>query len=377
VGRAKKKTPESGKGTVLGGAIGSELYRHVIDSLTSGVIALDKDGIIITANRAACVHLNADAATLRPGKRLETIPYAEQFVDVMRHMISTREPMTRHEIMLTQEDGSRKEIGLSASLLGGKDEFAGVIFLFTDMTERRRLERTAELNRQLASIGELTAGVVHELRSPLTVLSGTTQLLLRKLDSNDPCRRLAENMYRETLKLEKLISQFLGFAKPFELEVALCRPESVAARAVELCGLRAQNKGVALHQSCAPDLPEIQADADKAAQALANILNNAIDAVSEGGETALRVYRDGDVIVFEISDNGPGIHLGPDEDLFTPFLTKKKDGTGLGLAIVHRIVIAHRGSVSYSNRIEGGAQFDVRLPIERAAPTNAVGGGTD
>ena len=67
----------------------------------------------------------------------------------------------------------------------------------------------------------------------------------------------------------------------------------------------------------------------------------------------------------------------PDEDLFTPFLTKKKDGTGLGLAIVHRIVIAHRGSVSYSNRIEGGAQFDVRLPIERAAPTNAVGGGTD
>jgi len=197
------------------------LYRQIIDSLTSGVLVLDMDGVVMTANHGACAHLGLDAGALQPGARLDGVPNAAPFVDVLRHMIVSRESMTRHEIGLRRPDGARKEVGLSASVLRDARGDVGVVFLFADITERRRLERTAELNRQLASIGELTAGVVHELRSPLSVLSGSAQLLLRKLDAEDARRPLAEGIEREALKLEKLIAQFLGFARPFELEIAV------------------------------------------------------------------------------------------------------------------------------------------------------------
>lgn len=346
----------------------TEFYRHIMDGLTSGVIVLDTDAVIITANRAACRHLDLDGEALQPGTRLDSIPHGERFVDVMRHMIAGGEPIVRHEIAFTRSDGAKREIGLSASLLNGKADATSVIFLFTDMTERRRLERVAELNRQLAAIGELTAGVVHELRSPLSVLGGTAELLLRKLAGDDPRRSLVESINREAAKLEKLIAQFLGFAKPFELDRVPCRPEQVVERALELCKPRAYRKNVRISAFYGQDLPQIEADADKASQALANVVNNAIDAVPEKeGEVAVRALRDGESVVFEVTDNGPGIQLNPGEDLFTPFLTKKRDGTGLGLAIVHRIVAAHQGSVSYGNRIEGGAEFDLRFPIQGSA----------
>lgn len=342
--------------------------QQIINSLTSGVIAVDADGAVVTANRTACEHLHTKGDELHPGVRLDDLPFLGPMVEVFHEVSETREPLLRKEIALELPDGERKEIGLSASLLEGPDPFNGVIFLFIDMTERRRLERAAELNRQLAALGELTAGVVHELRNPVSVISGMAELLMRKLKDDDG-RKTADAIFREAAHIERSISQFLGFARPFQLSPAKCHPRKIGERAFLLCQRRAEAKSVELSLACDNDVPEMSADIERVAQALANIVNNAVDAVARGGSVALHISSDPDEsgdgeIVFEITDNGPGIHLEKGENLFTPFFTKKEAGTGLGLTIVHRTVAAHRGSVRYGNRLEGGARFVVCLPID-------------
>lgn len=347
----------------------TEQYEQIIDSLSSGVIAFDPDGVIIMVNPAARENLGITYPQLRKGMHLDDLQLPEPFVEVLRGVMAAHKPLSRREIIVSQPDGSRKEIGLSASLLKGPQTFNGAVFLFVDMTERRTLERAAEHNSRLAQIGELTAGVVHEMRNPLTVMSGTAELLQRKTPPDDARRKAVDTILLEAKSLEKLIAQFLGFAKPSDLETTSCLPEAIAERAYGLCLPRARKKNVKLDIGAAAELPEMRADFGKLAQAIVNVLNNAIDAVPQDGHVTLHTRRENSVIVFEITDNGPGIHLRPEEDIFKPFFSKKESGTalGLGLAIVHRMVTAHGGSASYANREEGGVRFSLRIPIEQGA----------
>jgi signal transduction histidine kinase len=211
----------------------------------------------------------------------------------------------------------------------------------------------------------LTTGVVHELRNPLQVISGMAELLQRKIKPNDPRSRNVQAIVNETKGLERLISQFLGFAKPFQLETAPCRAETIVERTFALCEPRAEAKRVTLAKEIAEAPPDMEADANMLVQVIVNIVNNAIDAVSHGGQVTVAARHDGPDMVFDVTDNGPGIHLKPGEDLFKPFFSKKEGGTGLGLAICHRIVTAHAGSITYGNREEGGASFAVRIPTQR------------
>lgn len=347
-------------------AAGPQYIEQIINSLTSGVVALDADGVVVIANAAAAAHLHVEASRLAPGCRFDALPHVRPFLDIIQEVRDFGRAVQRREIILDFPDGERKEIGLTASPLEGPEAFNGVIFLFVDMTERRRLERAAELNQQLATIGELTAGVVHELRNPVSVIRGMAELLLRKLVDED-LQATARLIFDEAIHLERSIAQFLGFARPFELELAWCNADEVAERALQLCRRRAEDKGVELVYRPEGELPDLRVDPGRLAQALANLLTNAVDAVDAGGYAGLIARQDGNEMVYEVVDNGPGLHLGPGEDPFQPFFTGKEDGTGLGLAIVHRIVTAHHGSVSCGDRPTGGAKFEVRIPLDSGA----------
>ncbi len=345
----------------------SDYFRLVLNSLLSGVLAVDKDGTILAANDAARRHLQLDSEVLAAGNQLTDLPISEPFLRLFEQAVHGGRSLAREEFVVPGSDGKDREIGVSVSLLEGLDGVNGAIFLFTDMTERRRIEREAALNRQLASIGELTAGVVHELRNPLSVISGMCELLLRRLEADHPGRKSAEAIGEETTKLQKLVAQFLGFARPFEVEPAWCHPQDILERVVKLCRRQADENGASIEVDYGPDLPKIHADLDKAAQAVANLVNNAVDAVGKGGRVHVGARSTGRSVVFRVRDNGPGVQCDPDENLFSPFVSKKEGGTGLGLAIVHRIVTAHGGAVSYRNLDEGGACFEVALPIEKGS----------
>jgi len=336
-------------------------YEQIIASLTSGVIAVDRDGKVITVNAAACAHLGIPASQLHPGVQFDTLEGVQQFADVIREMRETPHAVSRREIAL-ETSGMPKIIGMTASRLKGPELFNGVAFLFIDLSEVRKLERAAELNRQLAQIGELTAGVVHELRNPLSVISGMAELLVRQLSGEEALARRAQAIVEESARLEKLISQFLSFAKPFEIEKRRCAPEELLDRAVQLCARLAREKNVTLDMRCDSELAYLDADRTKVPQALANVIRNAVEAVSAGGLVTVYGAADRGEVVFRVEDNGPGIHLQEGDNLFSPFFSKKEEGTGLGLSIVHRIISAHGGKVLYGNRTAGGAWFELRLP---------------
>lgn len=348
--------------------LGASLTEQIVRGLTSGVIAVDAQDRIVTVNPAASRHLNIDLSKIESGQYFESIDELRPFLDILNELRDTLLPLSRREVYIGNRESGKKEIGVSVSLLEGPEDYNGAIFLFTDMTERRRLERAASANAQLAALGELAAGVVHELRNPLAIISGRAELLLRKIGDDDSSRDSVEAILSEVGSLTKSIAQFLGFAKPFELIPEACTPGDVLSRAVDLCEEHAREEGVELVAEVDDNLDEMFVDKARNAEVLANIIDNAIDAVDEGGRVRAHTYQESMETVFIIEDDGPGIHLQPGEDLFSPFFTKRRDGTGLGLAIVNRIVRAQGGAVTYSNQEAGGTRFEVRMPTVHGRP---------
>lgn len=340
----------------------SYLHEQIIEGLTSGIIGVDADGVIVAANTAAGKFLNVDADNSLIGGKLIELRAAAPIAEVMVEVLATGRAISRRVVQLEIGNGSVREIGLSASPLGGSDSPTGVALLFTDMTERRELERIEKLNNQLITLGELTAGVVHELRNPVSVISGMAELLMRGMDENAQGYTAAKTILNEAAQIEESIAQFLGMAKPFNMTPGKCSPDEAALRAIQLCQRNSSEKGVEVVYSPQESLPVLYADAERISQALGNLLTNAIDAVDRGGRVTLTVREDTQQIVFEVSDNGPGIDLAPGEDVFKPFFTTKEGGTGLGLPIVKRIVSAHGGAVTYENTEDGGARFILRIP---------------
>ena len=281
-------------------------------------------------------------------------------------MMEDGKPIIRREMLLPSEQGERV-VGLTASLLHQPDGFRGVIMLFADLTEVRRLEREAAINRQLAEIGELTAGVVHELRNPLAAISGLTELIARSNQDPEAVQRRAKTIMREVDELNHLVDQFLGFAKPFEPNLYPCDAKMIVDRALSLSRPLADARQVRLEARWEGAAPALKVDMQLLTHALSNLLGNAVEFSPAGASVVLRGWQDEKTVFFQVQDTGPGLALKPGEDPFKPFFSRRENGTGLGLAIVQRTVAAHGGRVAGWNGEEGGAVFEIQLPLDEQA----------
>lgn len=347
--------------------VGTSIADQIINGLTSGVLAIGPRDEILAANEAASRHLSLPPDALMQGTSVSSIESMAPLLDMVRTVAATRQPIVRQEVMFRPNRNELRELGLSIALLEGPADYNGVIILFTDMTERRKLERAASVNRQLASLGELAAGVVHQLRNPLTIISGRAQMLARKLKSDPSAKESLDAIRDECARMSDSISRFLAFAKPFEMKPGPTSAEAIVNRALDLNRKKAEERGVRVDARYGEDLAGMWIDQLRLAEALSNVIDNAIDAIGAAGEVTVVVGQEEDLTAFEVLDSGPGIHVAPGEDILSPFLTKKHDGTGLGLSVVQRIVSAQNGTVTYGNRPEGGAWFRITVPTEQRA----------
>lgn len=346
---------------------GTSIADQIINGLSSGVIAVGPRDEVLAANSAACRHLSVPPDSLRPGTPLASIESMQPLLEIVHAVARSRQPVARQEVMFRPNRSELRELGLSIALLDGPAEYNGVILLFTDMTERRKLERAASVNRQLASLGELAAGVVHQLRNPLTIISGRAQILARKLKADPSAKDSLDAIRDECARMSDSVSRFLAFARPFEMKPGAASAEAIVERAFDLNRQKADAAGVELKAQLPPELSRMWVDPLRLAEAVSNVIDNAIDAVQSNGTVEVAVSQEDGTTTFEVRDTGPGIHLEPGEDLLSPFLTKKHDGTGLGLSVVQRIVSAQNGTVTYGNRPEGGAWFRIEVPTEQRA----------
>ena len=251
--------------------------------------------------------------------------------------------------------------------------------------ELRRAEAEARRAERLAALGQLSAGLAHEIRNPLGVIKGSAEMLSQKVAGSQPLvAELAGYISSEVNRLNALVVRFLDFARPSKLET---RPEHISEivdHALESAAASFPNAKVKIERQYAPGLPEIQVDRQLCEQVFVNLITNALQAM-EGQAGSLKGTPDGTLngmlrlsIAPEVSNGGPGVCVtvedsGPGvppelrEQIFNPFFTSKKDGVGLGLSIVAKIVDDHRGTIRLDSDTTKGARFRVFFP--QAAPS--------
>jgi len=335
-------------------AIAIEGYNeNILQSVPSGVISFDQEMRITKVNLAAEKIL---------GVRVENI-IGEYHIDVLNKPIidflNDRKVIERGEVAYTTPSGKRIWLGLTLSPLKDRDGMIiGQILVFTDLTHLKAVESQIKLRDKLSSLGEISAGIAHELRNPMGVIAGYTKLLSKKADNS--LKPTVEAISREIVVMDRIISDFLSFAKPAELNITRSNLKAI----IENCVTSVAGKRTDLSLNIDINaLPALKGDDVLLRQAFINLIQNAVDAMPQGGNLNIKASPStGDFMDILISDTGHGISEDIKDKIFLPFFTTKEQGTGLGLAIVHKIVVSHGGSISVDSS-EKGTTFSIRLPL--------------
>jgi two-component system sensor histidine kinase PilS (NtrC family) len=345
-----------------------EIHRRIVDNVPSGLLSVGRDGAIVSYNREA-ERITGLAAAQVVGRPLASVFPALGGRASLSELAGTPGPerVSRMELAFERPDGQRRLLGMSAALLhadGGDPQ--GAIVIFQDLTRIAEMEEQLRRSERLGAVGQLAAGLAHEIRNPLASLSGAVELLSADLRADDAhSLRLAEIVRCETARLNRLVTDFLTYARPGPGEL---EPVNVADLAAELAELWApeQNEGVELRLDVDPR-SVARANPDQLRQVLWNLLRNAAEAQPADGVvrvTARTAPGDERWVEVTVADRGVGIPIEDQERVFEPFYTTKPKGTGLGLATVHRIVEAHGGRLSLTSRPGEGTM--VRLLLRAA-----------
>jgi signal transduction histidine kinase len=244
-------------------------------------------------------------------------------------------------------------------------------------TEARvRIQSGLQRADKLITIGQLSAGLAHEIGSPLQVLSGRARLLVDHAGDPGTVHRNAMVLVSQADRIAGIVDQLLKHARQRPMAMGAIDLVSLARTVADFLALEARRRGITLHLSHGPDIPPLTGDGDRLQQVVLNLLTNAFRATPRGGQVTMSIEgsRDSGVVRLRVTDTGPGVAVEIHSRLFEPFFTTRaaEGGTGLGLAVVKAIVTDHGGSVSFSSRPGGGASFWVELPVPgavRAATT--------
>ncbi|UJX40482.1 PAS domain-containing protein [Desulfovibrio sp. JY] len=241
----------------------------------------------------------------------------------------------------------------------------GSLVVLRDLREMRRLEAEIRRREKLAAVGNLAAGVAHEIRNPLSSIRGYAAYFGAKFAPGSEDRQAAEVMVREVDRLNRVISELIEFARPSDIKRRPVRLADLASHAARLTLPDATARGVSVDISGAADGPEVTADPDRLTQALLNLCLNAIQAMQPGGVMTLAAGTAPDGRAFlSVADTGGGIDDTERDRIFDPYYTTKPHGTGLGLPIAHKIVAAHGGEIVLAARPDGGTVATVYLPSD-------------
>ena len=337
-----------------------QLSSEIVASLTSGLIVADLKGALQIVNPAArrILKLPESTAPLSDAT-LDEVPALR---DVINEALRSKAPILRRTLTLDRPDGPM-HLGVTVSPLGGETAGRGAICLFTDLTSVVALEEQLRLKDALAQLGELTAGLAHEFRNGLATIHGYGRLLDPEV-LPPPQRPYVEGIREETQALGEIVTNFLRFARPEPLMLAPVDLRSVVESAAEDApSARIRMSG---------ELGRVDADEVLLRQAFSNLFRNSVEACTAANR-APEIRVDGRIdsadstVAVAVADNGPGIQADALPRLFQPFFTTRPGGSGLGLAIVQKVVVSHNGRISAGNSPEGGAVFQVTLPLSSAA----------
>jgi signal transduction histidine kinase len=231
--------------------------------------------------------------------------------------------------------------------------------------ERMRLKEQLSRVERMSALGEMAAGISHEIRNPLGIIRSSAELLKKKLAKIDPANALPDIIVEEASRLNNIITDFINFARPRSPKRSPCRVEEVIERTLAFLAAQIEERGYAIEKTYQHPLPEIMGDVPMLHQSFLNLFINAMQAMPDGGRIGVGLRSEGDKVRIEIEDAGQGVPADLLTKIWDPFFTTKDKGTGLGLGIVKNIVEAHGGSIGITNREEQGARVTIELPVRK------------
>jgi two-component system, sporulation sensor kinase E len=338
--------------------------QSILRSTTSGVMTFGPDGSVATANFAAERMLGMTETEMVP--RPVTSLFSDDGglgADVGK-VVAGRTPRTMRELTLVTRNG--KTIHAQASVSRMRDVRGGTIgavLTLEDISEVKVLTEQLMRADRLAAMGELTAGVAHEVRNPLGIIRASVQLLEDSKGDADRIREASGVIKQEIDRLDKVIKALLDFGRPSQPTLRRVDVNEVLSEVVLFTRKFASRGGVEIVEEFGAPLPRVEADPDQVKQIAVNLISNAVQAMEETGGTVTVSTRAADGYVqLVFTDDGPGMRPEMLGRLFDPFYSTRDQGTGLGLTIVHRIVDEHDGHIEVESEPGRGTTFTVSLP---------------
>lgn len=337
------------------------LHQDIVRSLSSGLITTTPDGVVLTANQAAAEILRTTPARLA-GRRLETI------MPGLAALTSPSGELRRGDLTVPTNDVDLV-VGVTVSPLRDvRDQVVGRVINFQDLTELKRLEQHARRAERMATVGQLAAGVAHEIRNPMASISGSIELLRQSPQASEDDRTLMTIVHREIQRLNSLIGDLLDYANPRAKQTVDFDLGSLVDETVQVA--RGDQNFADVELVSTVDHPLlVHADPAKLRQVVWNLVRNGADAALSGGKhVRVEARRDGAGAIITVIDDGPGIPDAMLGRIFDPFVTTKQKGTGLGLATCHTIIAEHGGRIDVETEVGAGTKFIVRLPGPTTGP---------
>jgi len=354
-------------------------FRHIVSSLRNGVIAIHRDGALALMNDEACRIFALPSPSLDLGR-----PFGDAFrerPDLVRVLAGAFEMTTlpnRAELRLKDVD---RVIGYTLSVIrDDADRAIGAVLFFKDLTRVEQQEERERLRDRLASLGEMAAGIAHELKNPLAGIEVMAGLLRRQVPDSKNAQSLLSDIISEAKLANAIVVEMLEFVRPVRLQMEQTDLTDVLHQAVRLAESKAIRGQTAVKLDV-PHLPAIDGDHHQLCQVFTNLLINAFEALDGRGEIWLSAaiqalepdpavsdaHSQAFVVVIDVADNGPGVPADLRDKIFDPFFTTKVQGSGLGLPIVRKIVDAHDGRIDLVSGPGQGTRFRVTIPVSSAS----------
>jgi len=345
----------------------------ILARLSTGVLALEADLQIRTANQASGAILGVDLEN-RAGEYLTDVakgqPLLGQLVDVAQVHLGVGETEWREQIVLRGEVGQRVLTCACTTLPGDESHAVGYVIVFDDITALLQAQRDA-------AWGEVARRLAHEIKNPLTPIQLSAERIRRKYLDSMPeedaqiLDRATHTIVQQVEAMKEMVNAFSDYARAPDIEIGVFDIDKLVHEVVDL--YRAQESGIKIVLTSDPTMPRIEADIGRVRQILHNLIRNATEALENTDDGRIDVHVsaaefDGiNVVQIKVEDNGPGFKEGSLNHVFDPYVTTKPKGTGLGLAIVKKLVEEHVGSIRAFNSQEGGAVISIRLPLNETA----------
>jgi PAS domain S-box-containing protein len=350
-------------------SISKDFLSSILSHMTEPLMVIGNDGRMQMANVAATRLLGYSEAEMVGRSAAALLPVEKAGLPGDDTCLR---PVENMDLELVSRDGTRIPVVYSCSPLRNADgQPSGSIVTARDMSERQRLETAVRRSEKMSAVGQLAAGVAHEINNPLGVILGYSQALVRRLAPGDALETPLRSIEKEAVRCKNLVQDLLTFSRVSRFEKEPVELNKAVGAALTLVSAQARIGRVAVEQRLADGLPRILGNANQIQQVVINLATNAMDAIGQEGKIEIRteLERDGALswVCLKVIDSGAGIPPEIAQRIFEPFFTTKPvgKGTGLGLSLIHEIMKKHSGTIDVAS-VPGRTEFCARFPVRES-----------